>query len=347
MAVKTIEWKDNCIRIIDQTKLPKKLVFINCRDVKALWKAIKTLQVRGAPALGVAGGFGAVLGIRDSKAKNFDEFIKELNRVCSYIGSSRPTAVNLFWGIERIERVAKENKKLSIPLLKKRLLKEAFKIWQEDRDTCRKMAKYGASLIKSGDTILTHCNAGALATADYGSALGVLYAAKAQGKRIKVYCDETRPLLQGSRLTAWELMRNKIDTTLICDNMAAGLMAKGEIDKVFVGADRIARNGDTANKIGTYSVAVLAKHHRIPFYVVAPVSTIDFKIKSGKEIPIEQRSADEVRSFGTRQTAPKNVKVYNPAFDVTPANLITAIITERGIARPKNLLKKLGDWFQP
>jgi methylthioribose-1-phosphate isomerase len=235
---------------------------------------------------------------------------------------------------------AKKNKRFSIPLLKKRLLKEAFKIWQEDRDTCRKMARYGAALIKSGDRILTHCNAGSLATADYGTALGVLYAAKAQGKRIQVFCDETRPLLQGSRLTAWELMRNKIDTTLICDNMAATLMAQGKIDKVFVGADRIAANGDVANKIGTYSLAVLARHHNIPFYAVAPVSTIDFKIKSGKEIPIEQRSADEVRCFAGVQTAPHNVKVYNSAFDVTPARLITAIITDRGIVKP-NKLKNL------
>ena len=334
MPQATIEWKNNAIRIIDQTKLPRKLVYINCHDIKTLWKAIKTLQVRGAPCLGIAAGFGAVLGIKDSKAKNFTRFYAELKKVCDYIGSSRPTAVNLFWGLERILATAKKNRKLSIPLLKKRLLKEAFKIWQEDRDTCRKMAKFGASLIKSGDRILTHCNAGALATADYGTALGVFYAAKAQGKRIRVFCDETRPLLQGSRLTAWELMRNRINTTLICDNMAASLMQRGKIDKVFVGADRIAANGDAANKIGTYSVAVLARHHKVPFYVVAPVSTIDFRIKSGSKIPIEQRSADEVRYFGGVQTAPKSVKVHNPAFDVTPANLITAIITERGVARP-------------
>lgn len=330
----TIEWKNAVVRIIDQRKLPSRLVFINCRGVKALWHAIKTLKLRGAPALGIAGGFGVILGIKDSKAKTFREFFNQLKKVSKYLGSSRPTAVNLFWALERMERIAKENKQLSISELKKRLLKEAFKILEEDRQTCRKMAKYGASLIKSGDTILTHCNAGALATADYGTALGVLYKAKGQGKKIKVYADETRPLLQGSRLTAWELMRQGVDTTLICDNMAATLMTQGKIDKVFVGADRIAANGDAANKIGTYSVAVLAKHHGIPFYVVAPVSTIDYRIKLGKEIPIEQRNADEVRCFAGVPTAPKNVKVYNPAFDVTPASLITAIITERGIALP-------------
>lgn len=317
----TIEWKNSAVRIIDQTKLPHKLEYINCRDVKTLVSAIKKLKVRGAPALGVAAGFGVVLGADDIK------------KTISLLAGSRPTAVNLFWALERMKKAALMHKNLSVKDLKKVLLKEAFKIQDHDKKTCRDMAAHGASLIKSGDTILTHCNAGALATADYGTALGVLYKAKEQGKKIKVYADETRPLLQGSRLTAWELMRAGIDTTLICDNMAASLMAQGKIDKIFVGADRIASNGDTANKIGTYSVAVLAKHHSIPFYVVAPVSTIDFKIKTGHEIPIEQRSADEVRGFGGIQTAPKNVKVWNPAFDVTPANLITAIITERGIAR--------------
>lgn len=330
----TIEWKNAAVRIIDQTKLPSRLVFINCRDVRTLWKAIKTLKVRGAPVLGIAAGFGAVLGIKDSKAKDFSQFYREFKKVCDYLGTSRPTAVNLFWALERMQRTASQNKLLSVSALKRRLLREAMDIQREDMRTCRAMGKFGATLIKSGDTILTHCNTGALATADYGTALGVLYKAKEQRKKIKVYCDETRPLLQGSRLTAWELMRSGIDTTLICDNMAATLMAQGKIDKIFVGADRIASNGDAANKIGTYSVAVLAKHHGIPFYVVAPVSTIDFKIKSGKQIPIEQRSADEVRGFGGVQTAPKNVKVYNPAFDVTPASFITAIITERGIARP-------------
>jgi len=327
MAIQTVAWKNNKVRIIDQTKLPHKFVYINCSDVKTLVSAIKKLKVRGAPALGVAAAFGVVLGANDIK------------KTIALLAGSRPTAVNLFWALKRMERVANENAGLALPLLKKRLLKEALLIQKEDMRTCRKMAGHGASLIKTGDNILTHCNAGALATADYGTALGVLYKAKEQGKRIKVYADETRPLLQGSRLTVWELMRHGIDTTLICDNMAASLMAEGRVDKIFVGADRIARNGDTANKIGTYSLAVSAKYHNIPFYVVAPVSTIDFKIKSGKEIPIEQRHADEVRSFGKAFVTHKNVKVWNPAFDVTPAELITAIITEKGITRPNSLHK--------
>lgn len=319
MPIPTIEWRNNAVRIIDQTKLPHKLEYINCRDVKTLVSAIKKLKVRGAPALGVAAGFGVVLGANDIK------------KTIVLLAGSRPTAVNLFWALERMKKVALMHKNLSAKDLKKVLLKEAFKIQDHDKKTCRDMAAHGASLIKSGDNILTHCNAGALATADYGTALGALYKAKEQGKKIKVYADETRPLLQGARLTVWELMRSGIDTTLICDNMAASLMASGKVDKIFVGADRIASNGDTANKIGTYSLAVLAKYHKIPFYVVAPVSTIDFKIRSGKQIPIEERHADEVRGFGGTQTAPKNVKVYNPAFDVTPHNLITAIITEKGI----------------
>jgi len=325
MPIKTIEWKNNAVRIIDQTKLPHEVKFISCRDVKTLVSAIKKLKVRGAPVLGVAAGFGVVLGANDIK------------RTIKQLAGSRPTAVNLFWALERMERVAIAHKNLSVKALKKILLKEALKIQDEDKKTCRDMALHGASLIKTGDNILTHCNAGALATADYGTALGVLYKAKEQGKRIKVYADETRPLLQGARLTVWELTRNGIDTTLICDNMAASLMALGKVDKIFVGADRIAAGGDTANKIGTYSLAVLAKYHNIPFYVVAPVSTIDFKIKSGKEIPIEQRRANEVRTFGKARVAEANVKVWNPAFDVTPHNLITAIITEKGIFKPEAL----------
>jgi len=332
MPTKTIEWKNSAVRIIDQTMLPHKLVFVNCTDVKTLVSAIKKLKVRGAPALGVAGGFGLALAMKDSRAKNSKDFLKELKKAIDYLGSSRPTAVNLFWALERIKYVVEKNINLKVADLKKIILEEAFKIQKEDMDTCRKMASHGASLIKSGDNILTHCNAGALATADYGTALGVLYKAKEQGKKIKVFADETRPLLQGARLTVWELMREGIDVTLICDNMAASLMAQGKVDKIFVGADRIASNGDTANKIGTYSLAVLAKYHNIPFYVVAPCSTIDFKIKSGKEIPIEERHADEVKSFGIAKVAHKDVKVWNPAFDVTPHNLITAIITEKGIA---------------
>ncbi len=321
------------MRIIDQSKLPGELVYLNLSNIRQLWWAIRKLKVRGAPALGIASGLGVVLGMRSSKAKTFPQFKKELQRVIRYFKRARPTAVNLFWALERMERQVKAYSHKSIPFLKKLLLKEALKIIQEDKDTCRRMARFGSKLIRDKDVILTHCNAGALATADYGTALGVIYEAKNEGKRIKVYADETRPVLQGARLTTWELIQHKIDVTLICDNMAADLMKKGEIDKIFVGADRIAANGDAANKIGTYNLAVLANFHRIPFYVVAPVSSFDLRLKSGKDIPIEQRSPQEVREILGKQIAPKNVKVYNPAFDITPHHLISAIVTERGIFR--------------
>lgn len=329
----TITWKNNKVRIIDQTRLPLKLVYLDLDTVRGLWWAVKSLKVRGAPALGIAAAFGVVLGMRNSGAKTFARFKKELQRVSAYLKSARPTAVNLFWALERMEELVAANACKSIPSLKRLLLEDALKIVQEDKDVCRSMASFGAGLIKNRDCILTHCNAGALATADYGTALGVIYKAKEQGKRIRVFVDETRPVLQGSRLTAWELLKHKVDVTLICDNMAAQLMREGKIDKILVGADRIAANGDAANKIGTYSLAVLADFHRIPFYVVAPVSTFDLRIKSGRDIPIEQRDPQEVRRVFGRQIAPANVKVYNPAFDVTPHRLISAIITECGILR--------------
>jgi methylthioribose-1-phosphate isomerase len=331
--MQTITWKNNKVRIIDQTKLPLKLVYLELDTVRGLWWAVKRLKVRGAPALGIAAAFGVVLGMRNSGARTFDRFQKELQKVCVYLKSARPTAVNLFWALERMEELVAANPDKSIPSLKRLLLEDALRIVQEDRDVCRSMASFGAGLIKDKDSILTHCNAGALATADYGTALGVMYKAKEQGKKIRVFADETRPVLQGSRLTAWELLKHNIDVTLICDNMAAHLMSEGKIDKIFVGADRIAANGDAANKIGTYSLAVLADFHRIPFYIVAPVSTFDLRIKSGRDIPIEQRDPQEVRKVFGRQIAPGNVKVYNPAFDVTPHRLISAIITERGILR--------------
>lgn len=333
MPVETIKWKGGKIKLIDQTLLPHKVKHIVCRDIKTLWHAIKTLQVRGAPAIGIAAGLGVVLGIKDSKARNFSQFMKEMKKVTKHLATSRPTAINLFWALARMERVANKNKARPIPEIKKILLNEALLMVEEDKRVCRAMAKYGTTLVKNGDCILTHCNAGGLATADYGTALGVLFEAKRQGKRIKVYADETRPLLQGARLTTWELLHEKIDTTLICDNMAASLMERGIIDKIFVGADRIAANGDVANKIGTYNLAVLAKYHKVPFYVVAPISTFDFRIKTGCGIPIEERSGDEIRKVGGRFIAPKGVKVYNPAFDVTPHGLITAIVTEKGIFR--------------
>lgn len=343
MPVETITWKNGKIKYVDQTLLPARLKYVTCGDIRRFWKAIKNLEVRGAPALGIAGGLGVVLGIKGSKARTFGEFFKELESTIKFLASSRPTAVNLFWALARMECAAKKNKDKPIEELKKILLKEALKILDEDRASCRRMARYGVRLVKKGDAILTHCNAGGLATADYGTALGVLFESKKRAKRIKVYVDETRPLLQGSRLTTWELLHEGVDTTLICDNMAASLMAKGRIDKIFVGADRIARNGDAANKIGTYNLAILARHHGVPFYVVAPLSSFDFRLKSGRDIPIEERDGDEVRSVLGKMIAPKKVKVYNPAFDVTPSEYITAIVTEKGIFRRpyKITLKRL------
>jgi methylthioribose-1-phosphate isomerase len=331
MPVETITWKSGKIKFIDQTLLPHKLKYVSTDDIYRLWRAIKRLEIRGAPAIGIAGALGIVIGIKTSKSKTFDRFFKELRNLSKYLGSSRPTAVNLFWALKRMEDVACDNRLKSVAEIKSILLKEALEIIDEDMKSCRRMARFGSGLVKHGSRILTHCNAGGLATADYGTALGVLFESKRQGKSIKVYVDETRPLLQGARLTTWELMREGIDTTLICDNMAASLMAKGKIDMIFVGADRIASNGDAANKIGTYSLAVLAKYHKVPFYIVAPLSTFDFNIKTGLEIPIEERNGDEVRAISGRLIAPKNVKVYNPAFDVTPNELITAIVTEKGI----------------
>jgi len=341
MAIQTIKWDKGAVKIIDQTLLPNKLVYLKFGDVRDFRRAIKKLQVRGAPALGVAAAYGAYLGIQHSDVKNYTGFIRELDRVIKFIGSARPTAVNLFWGLARMHAAAVKNKKKPVAAIKKALLAEAHKVYEEDRAICRKMADYGARLIKNGDVILTHCNAGALATADYGTALGVIYRAKEQGKRVKVYADETRPLLQGARLTAWELMREGIDVTLICDNMAAHVMSQGKVTKVIVGADRITRNGDAANKIGTYGVAVLAKYHKIPFYVVAPVSTIDFNLSHGRYIPIEERRGEEITIIRGKTVAPKGVKTYCPAFDVTPAELITAIVTEKGVFKPDEI-KKIG-----
>jgi len=332
MDIKTIEWKNNKIKLIDQTKLPKKLEYIYINDIESLWKAIKSLQVRGAPALGAAAGLGIYLAVKDSKAKNFNEFSKDLDKQARYISSSRPTARNLFWAIERVCSIALRNKNKPVSVIKKLLFKEAQKIIEEDATACRSIGFHGEKLIKNNDTILTICNAGILATTDYGTALGVIYKAKEEGKKVKVFVCETRPLLQGARLTTWELMKKGIDVTLICDNMAATLMKEGKIDKVITGADRIVSNGDTANKIGTFGLAILAQNHNIPFYVAAPVSTLDLSIRNGKFIPIEERNSEEVTQILFKQPiAPRNVKVYNPAFDVTPNNLISAIITDKGI----------------
>lgn len=333
MPIPTIEWKDGKIKLVDQTRLPNRLKYVYCSNIRSLWRAIKTMKVRGAPAIGIAGALGVLLASENSKAEDFDSFKREILNAIAYLGSSRPTARNLFWALERMQR--RVNKKRPMSEVKRVLKEEAFKVIKEDKYICRKMARYGASLVKKKDNILTHCNAGGLATADYGTALGVLFEAKKQKKKITVYVDETRPLLQGARLTSWELKKAGIKTVLICDNMAASIMAKGEIDKIFVGADRIARNGDTANKIGTYNLAILARHHGIPFYVVAPTSTFDLSLKSGKAIPIEERDKKEVLEFRGRRIAPSGIKVCNPAFDVTPDYLITAIITERGILKKK------------
>lgn len=343
MKITTIEWKNNKIRLIDQTKLPHKLEYLDIDKLEDLWKAIKLLKVRGAPALGAAAALGVYLGVKDAGSK---DFFRELDRVARYIASSRPTARNLFWGIEKICGIALSNKNKDTSAIKELLFKEAMQVIASDKVSCRRIASYGSKLIKNRDTILTICNAGILATIDYGTALGVLYRAKKEGKRIKVFACETRPLLQGARLSAWELNKSGIDVTIICDNAAATLMRQGRIDKVIAGADRIAANGDTANKIGTHNLAVLSKYHRVPFYIAAPVSTFDSKIKSGKDIPIEERSGAEVSELlFKRKIAPQGVKIFNPAFDVTAHNLISAIITDKGIIRKpykENISRILG-----
>ena len=343
MPISTIEWADGRVRLIDQTLLPNEFKQIYCDDVDTVWEAIKSLRVRGAPAIGIAGALGTVLGIWESEATHYADFASELKKVTDYLATSRPTAVNLFWALDRMKATAQQHKHLDIPQLKDALLAEALQIIEEDQAMCRAIGQHGLELVQNGDTILTHCNAGGLATSDYGTALAVMFAAHDAGRNITVYADETRPLLQGARLTTWELMQAGIDVTLICDNMAAQVMKEGKIQRVVVGADRIAANGDTANKIGTYGVAVLAKEHDIPFYVAAPTSTLDLSLETGEQIPIEQRGAEEVTEGFGKRTAPEGVKVYSPAFDVTPAHLITAIITEKGIAYPpyKTQLKGL------
>jgi methylthioribose-1-phosphate isomerase len=341
MAVETIKWARGCARIIDQTKLPNKFEYIYCRDVKTMWQAIKRLSVRGAPAIGVAAAFGVFLGIQKFKGQNKSKFLKLFNKTCDYLGTSRPTAVNLSHMLNELRAVIDRHPQADVFSLKKLLFKKAMAIFKSDQDVCRRIGGHGAKLIKNGMRCLTICNTGALATVDYGTALGIFYSAKKLDKKFSVYSCESRPLLQGARLTCWELLRQKIDTTLICDNMAASLMGERRVDIIFTGADRIASNGDTANKIGTYMLAVLARYHGIPFYIVAPRSSFDPAIKSGKKIPIEKRESAEVTHFAGVATAPKGVKVYNPAFDVTPANLITGIVTEHGIIHPP-YLKNIG-----
>ncbi|MEZ4600182.1 MAG: S-methyl-5-thioribose-1-phosphate isomerase [Syntrophotaleaceae bacterium] len=335
MSIKPIEYRDGVCRMIDQRRLPTEEIWLEYRDCAGVAEAIRTMVVRGAPAIGIAAAFGAAFGARDIEADTFSDFYRRFEEVCALLAATRPTAVNLFWALDRMKRVAKAHEDLSIGEIKERLLAEALEIAAEDDRLNRIMGANGAGLIPDNGRILTHCNAGALATGGYGTALGVIRAAVESGKKVMVFADETRPFLQGARLTAWELHRDGIPVTLICDNMAGALMNQGEIDCVIVGADRIAANGDVANKIGTYTVAVLAREHGIPFYVAAPVSTIDSAIPDGSHIPIEERDSREVTHTGPQQLAPAGIRVRNPAFDVTPARLITAIITERGIARPE------------
>jgi methylthioribose-1-phosphate isomerase len=321
--------------LIDQTLLPLELKEIECRDVETVWEAIKMLRVRGAPAIGIAAAYGVVLGLQTAAAASEEAFFERLDEVTAYLATSRPTAVNLFWALERMSAKGQSLQGQTPPAqLLALLLAEARAIHEDDRAICRAIGQFGAGLIPSGAGVLTHCNAGGLATAEYGTALSVFFTCQDLGKRLHVYVDETRPLLQGARLTAWELAQRGIDATLICDNMAGLVMKEGRVQAVVVGADRITANGDAANKIGTYSVAVLAQAHGIPFYVAAPVSTFDLKLESGDQIPIEERGSQEITHGFGKQTAPEGIGVYNPAFDVTPARLIKAIITERGIIEP-------------
>jgi methylthioribose-1-phosphate isomerase len=343
--IQTLEWTDSGVRFIDQTKLPTEETYVTCRTADQVADVIRDMIVRGAPAIGVAAAMGIALGVKNSKAETTAELKPEFDRVCDVIGKTRPTAVNLFWAIRRMRDKFELLRVRPLPQLKQALIEEAQRMHAEDIAANQAMGKFGATLMPASGGVLTHCNAGALATCGYGTALGVIRAAVEQGKKIHVYADETRPFLQGSRLTAWELMKDGIPTTVISDNMAGAMMSQGKIGAIVVGADRIAANGDVANKIGTYTVAVLAKEHSIPFYVAAPLSTIDFETADGSKIPIEQRNSREVTHFAGKQVTPEGVSIENPAFDVTPSKYVTAIVTEKGIARAPYLesLQRLAD----
>lgn len=337
-APRTVEWIgdiDGFVRLLDQTLLPTQLAYRDCRTVEEVWEAIKSLRVRGAPAIGVAAAMGVVVGLQ-AVANDATALGARLTHVCDYLATSRPTAVNLFWALERMQTRFQDAlmTERDPRRLREIMLREALAIEAEDRAMCHAIGECGADLVPEGAGVLTHCNAGGLATADYGTALAVLYSAHQRGKRFTVYADETRPLLQGARLTAWELQQRGIEVVLICDNMAAQVMKEGRVGMVVVGADRIAANGDAANKIGTYGVALLAQAHGIPFYVAAPSSTFDLTLPNGDAIPIEQRDPREITHGLGKQTAPDGIKVYNPAFDVTPAHLLTGLITEKGLIQP-------------
>ena len=333
MPVPTIQWKEDAVSIVDQTKLPASKEFIALRTENQMWDAIKQLKVRGAPAIGIAAAFGIYLGIRDFQGEDKNLFFERVDETCRYISSSRPTAVNLFWAVDRIKALVRKHEAESVAHIKEAVLSEAKEMIEEDNRVCRRIGEHGVGLIEEGNSVLTHCNAGGLATAQYGTALAPIFRAQEIGRTLHVWVDETRPLLQGSRITAWELVEAGIPATLITDSMAAWVMSRGKVDLVIVGADRIARNGDTANKIGTLGVAVLAKEFGVPFYIAAPLSTIDRTIASGSEIPIEERDPEEIKHGFGKPTAPEGIDAYNPAFDVTPASYIRGIITEKGILK--------------
>ena len=344
-VIKTIFWDNNTVVIIDQNALPHDERYLRCTHYTEVVAAIKDLTIRGAPAIGVAAAMGIALGVLNVSYSSEENLKTAFHEICAQFSQTRPTARNLFWAIERMKRSFAATLAASPNLVAQTLVEEGISICEEDIAINKRMGTHGRSLIQDGDNVLTHCNAGALATAGYGTALGVIRAAHEEGKKIHVYVDETRPVLQGARLTAWELKKENIPATLITDNMAGFLMKQGKISKIIVGADRIAANGDTANKIGTYSLAVLAKEHAIPFYIAAPLSTIDLSIKRGDEIPIEERNAEEVTSIRGVKVAPEGIDVYNPAFDVTPNRYVTAIITEAGIAVSpyQESIRKLGE----
>ncbi|MBI5188901.1 MAG: S-methyl-5-thioribose-1-phosphate isomerase [Nitrospirae bacterium] len=344
--VKAVEWVDEKVIMLDQSKLPLEITFIECTDYRQVAEGIRKLWIRGAPAIGIAAAMGIALGAQDIRAENFDGFMEGLEPIFNEMLSTRPTGVNIRWAIDRIKSVMIKSRNESVDGLKELLIAEAKKILEDDIEVNKAIGRWGTELIKDGSTILTHCNAGALATGGYGTATAPMLVAREQGKRFDVIVDETRPVLQGARLTVWELMQEGIPVTLITDSTAGALMKNGEIDLTIVGTDRIVRNGDVANKIGTYTLAVLCKEHKIPFYVAAPISSIDFSIATGKDIPIEERGPKEVTHVsgrgGSIQIAPDGVRVRNPAFDVTPARYVTAIITEKGVFRPMDL-KRLMD----
>ncbi|MBZ5750655.1 S-methyl-5-thioribose-1-phosphate isomerase [Metabacillus rhizolycopersici] len=334
--IQSVQWKKDQLILLDQTLLPEETVFLSLSTIEEVWEAIRFLKVRGAPAIGMAAAYGLYLGVQNNHENNVSTFIEDLEKKSDFLATARPTAVNLFWALKRLkERAYQEQKQGSnVEVIKKILLKEALQIQEEDEKVCRDIGEHALSLFQDGMGILTHCNAGSLATAKYGTATAPFYIAKEREWNLKIFVDETRPVLQGARLTTWELQQAGIDVTLICDNMAAVVMANQSVQAVIVGTDRVAANGDVANKIGTYTVAILAKEHKLPFYVAAPLSSIDLSTPTGKEIQIEERSEDEIMVGLGKRIAPQGIRVYNPAFDITPFSLVTAFVTEQGIVYP-------------